>query len=171
MPFTFQLFQLTNYVKVLTSIFHLPFILAHMEPVLCRWFKEGSHRGLPWFCKLHLLERNFQDRITEYFTVEALKNIRQFWTTLIFELLSLCAFKKVIPSGVREVLMTVCLYGHWPGTLQQLLHEWQSYPYCIKTAAMRPAFSSVHTNFNGILISMSIMPLILSPLPISACVN
>lgn len=155
MPFTFQLFQLTNYVKVLTSIFQLPFILAQMEPVLCHWFKEGSHSGLPWFCKLHLLERNFQDRITEYFTVEALKKIRQFWTTLIFELLSLRASKKVIPSGGREVLMT----------------EWQSYTYCIKTAAMHPAFSSVQTNFNGTLISMSIMPLILSPLPISACVN
>lgn len=153
MPFTFQLFQLTNYVKVLTSVFHLPFMLAHMEPVLCRWFK-GSHNGLPWFCKLHLLERNFQDRITEHFTGEALKNIRQFWTTLIFELLNLRASKKVIPSGGWEVLKTVWLYGHWPGTLQQLLHEHLLYPYCIKTAAMHPAFSSVHTNFNGVLINV-----------------
>lgn len=77
MPFTFQLFQLTNYVKVLTFIFHLSFMLAHMEPMLCRRFEEGSHNGCPWLRYLCLFKRNFPDGITKHFTGKALQNIRQ----------------------------------------------------------------------------------------------
>lgn len=96
MLFTFQLFQLTNYVKVLTFIFHLPLMLAHMEPMLCHWSEEGSHNGCPCLRYVCLFKRNFPDGITKRFTGKALQNIRQFWTVLTFRLLSPCDSKKLV---------------------------------------------------------------------------
>lgn len=170
MPFTVQLFQITNCVKVLTFIFHSPFVPAHTEPTLCHWFEESLHNGCPWFHYLHLFRGIFQTRA--WGTWKALQNIRQFWTILTFGLLeSICFPEAGFPSGGKKGLKTTYPHRPWPGSLKQLLRNCLSCPYCIKTAAVHPRFSSVQGNLRGKLINTPIAHLILSPLLPPACVN
>jgi len=170
MPFTFQLFQLTNYVTVLTLIFHLPFMLAHMEVILCCSFEESSHKAVHGFITYTysrgIFQRGAPSTLLGRLCKMSVLNDINFWITE-----SMCFQVAVFPSVEKEVLKGIHRCRPWPSSLNHSFQKCLSCPYCIKRAAVPPAFCSVQTNSNGKLIHAPIAHLILSPLLPLPCVN